>query len=82
MFGKYLVENKIVSEDQLQECVNLQKFKKEKIGRLLVELGYLEQGDLDASLVKFLRPECPLKVCEIIELKKSLNLTESEKSFF
>lgn len=81
MFGKYLVKNKIITNDQLQECINLQKFKKEKTGRLLVELGYLEQGDLDRSLVEFLRPECPLKVSEIIELKNSLALSESEKSF-
>lgn len=81
MFGKYLVGNKIVTKEQLQECINLQRFKKEKIGRLLVELGYLTQKNLDQALVKFLRPECPLKVSELIKLKKAIALTESEKKF-
>jgi type IV pilus assembly protein PilB len=80
MFGIYLVENEIVTKEQLQECINLQRFKKEKIGRLLVELGYLTQKKLDQSLVKFLRPECPLKVSELIKLKKAVALTESEKN--
>lgn len=81
MFGKYIVENKIVTKEQLQECINLQRFKKEKVGRLLVELGYLTQKNLDEALIKFLRPDCPLKVSELIELKKSLVLTEGETNF-
>ena len=42
MFGQYLVSEGFVSSKALSEAMTLKKFKKDKLGRLLKELGHIE----------------------------------------
>ena len=44
--GDILVEKGLVSADELKTALNLQKESREKIGRILCELGYISEKDL------------------------------------
>ncbi|KAB7622638.1 GspE/PulE family protein [Alkalilimnicola sp. S0819] len=44
--GDLLVQNKIISEGQLQSALDEQKRSGRKLGRTLIELGYLTEDDL------------------------------------
>ncbi|MBT4761929.1 MAG: Flp pilus assembly complex ATPase component TadA [Bdellovibrionaceae bacterium] len=79
MFGDYLVSKQTVTLNQLNEALRLQKFKKSKIGRLLVELGYINQAQLDSALFDYIKPKCNLKITELIELKKIVITPEDIK---
>ena len=70
MFGDYLVSRGQITSEQLYEALSIQKFKKSKIGRILVELETLNQSQLDSLLFEYLKPHCPLKVSELIQKKK------------
>ena len=72
MFGDYLVSRGQITSEQLYEALSIQKFKKSKIGRILVELETLNQSQLDSLLFEYLKPHCPLKVSELIQKKKNL----------
>jgi hypothetical protein len=53
-FGNFLIDKGYVENHVLAEVLKIQsKHKKEKIGRLLVELGYLEQNKLNLALTQF-----------------------------
>jgi type II secretory ATPase GspE/PulE/Tfp pilus assembly ATPase PilB-like protein len=72
MFGDYLVSRGQITSEQLYEALSIQKFKKSKIGQILVELETLNQSQLDSLLFEYLKPHCPLKVSELIQKKKNL----------
>jgi len=44
--GELLVKSGIITEEQLNEALKIQKESKKKIGEILVELGYLSPRDL------------------------------------
>lgn len=54
LLGEILLEDGLVTKEQLQEALNLQQQSKEKkpIGELLVELGYLQEEGLALTLSK------------------------------
>lgn len=57
-FGTFLVQENKVSQVDLEDALEIQKkFKKKKIGRLLVDLGFLTQETLNRSLTDFFKPE-------------------------
>ena len=49
--GEILVENRLISEDQLREALELQKvFPDQPVGRLLCKLGFLSENELSYIL--------------------------------
>ncbi len=57
-FGTYLVQESKISQDDLADALEIQKkFKKKKIGRLLVDLGLITQETLNRGLTNFFKPE-------------------------
>lgn len=50
--GEFLVKYKYIAEDQLEHAMKLQRERKERIGRLLVELGYIDEQDLVSALAE------------------------------
>lgn len=54
MFGKYLISKNIINQDQLEEALAVQPMSKNKIGRVLVELGTITQSVCDSSLIDYL----------------------------
>jgi len=63
--GEYLLTEKILSIEVLQEALDLQRYKKRPLGRILRDLGHLDQEKLNQVLTHFLRPECSLKAEEL-----------------
>ena len=55
-FGEYLLANKAVSAEALTEGLETQRFRRERLGRILRDLGYLNQSELDRQLHLFHRP--------------------------
>jgi len=56
-FGEYLIENRIVPQEVVEDALQTQKYRKVRLGRLLRDLGHIEQSALNRSLVGFLRPK-------------------------
>lgn len=54
-FGEYLIKNKIITSRELTDALNAQKYINKKIGRILVELGYIEQDSLNIYLTRFFK---------------------------
>lgn len=96
-FGDFLLNQKLVSKESLQEALDLQRYKKQSIGRILRDLGQIDQHTLNRSLFLHLKPECNLKIEELKETikkhqegrenhfplknKRALLLDESENAF-
>lgn len=57
-FGTFLVQENKISQADLEDALEIQKkFKKKKIGRLLVDLGLVAQETLNRSLTDYFKPE-------------------------
>ena len=57
-FGKFLIQEGLISIDALDDTLAVQKrLKKQKIGRLLIELGYLQKESLNLALTRYLNPK-------------------------
>jgi hypothetical protein len=53
--GEFLVENKIITQAQLREALELQKDNKGRlVGEILVTLGYLSKEDLVMALEMYI----------------------------
>ncbi len=50
LIGQILVERNLITPQELQNALSLQREKKEKIGRILLDLGYLAEKDLIAAI--------------------------------
>ena len=46
LIGQILVERNLISSQELRDALKLQRERKEKIGRILLDLGYLAERDL------------------------------------
>ena len=46
MLGDILVENRLISEEQLAQALADQKMSKEKLGRILVKRGFISEDQL------------------------------------
>jgi type IV pilus assembly protein PilB len=62
--GELLVQSGIIIEKQVQEALEIQKTKKKRLGEILLELGYINSGNLirmlsEQAAIPFmeLRPE-------------------------
>jgi len=50
LIGQLLVERNLISLQELQSALALQRERKEKLGRILLDLGYLAERDLNAAI--------------------------------
>jgi hypothetical protein len=52
--GELLVVNSLITEEQLSECLTIQKHQEpqERLGKILIQKGYLEQDSLSLSLTE------------------------------
>ena len=48
--GRILIKQNKVSRDQVHEALALQKERQAPVGQLLIELGYIEQADVDEAM--------------------------------
>lgn len=53
--GELLVSKRLIAESELQQALELQKDRGEKLGRILVDLGFISQRDVLAALSEQLR---------------------------
>lgn len=53
-FGQVLVEEGIVSQDEFAAALNLRKQSREKIGKLLIDIGAISEGELVRHLSGYL----------------------------
>lgn len=68
-FGEYLLQKRIITDTALDEALEVQiKFKKKKLGRLLVELGLIDRKTLNSILFDFLQP----KIDDVFQLQKKI----------
>lgn len=51
--GQFLIQEKKISQQELNEALEIQKKFKKKLGRLLVELGFLNPLELNMHLVNY-----------------------------
>jgi len=52
--GDILIKDGLITSDQLQKALQLQKNSNKKLGELLIELGYVSEADICNSLSKLL----------------------------
>ena len=45
-FGEYLVEKRVISDDELATALNLQKQSSDRLGKLLIDIGAVSEGDM------------------------------------
>jgi general secretion pathway protein E len=57
-FGQHLIEKGVVSEEELTTALNLQKQSREKIGKLLVDIGALSEAEMIRQLSVHLSIPC------------------------
>ena len=53
--GELLVSKRLINEAELQQALELQKDRGEKLGRILVDLGFISQRDVLAALSEQLK---------------------------
>lgn len=58
MFGEYLVSKNMITREALNDALRAQRYMRLKLGRVLRDLGHLDQRSLDRSLWFYFRPEC------------------------
>ena len=80
-FGEYCQERGYLSLEQLTMVLTLSRYRKSKIGRLMVEVGFLSVEDLDRLLVDYLVPFCGLRFEEIRRSRDLVQLGKKEESF-
>lgn len=70
-FGDFLLNRKIVTEDALAEALEIQRYKRIKIGRLLRDFGHLSQDGLNAQLYAFLHQRQDTSLKALASILKS-----------
>jgi len=50
LIGQILIERNLLTPQELQNGLALQRERKEKIGKILLDLGYLAERDLMAAV--------------------------------
>ena len=64
--GEVLIEHGVISQDQLQKALSVQKERGELMGEILVELGFAKEEDIAQALtVQYGFPYLPLSNYEI-----------------
>ena len=58
MFGEFLIKKNNITRSQVVEALELQKYTKKKLGRLMVQLGFLTEEKLNMSLCLYFNAHC------------------------
>ncbi|MFK7827880.1 MAG: GspE/PulE family protein [Oligoflexales bacterium] len=76
-FGEFVLSKRAINPDQLKTVLKVSTYRKRKIGRLMVELGFLKQKSLDSLILQYLQLQCPYELKDLKEHCKSkiLNLS-------
>lgn len=81
MFGEFLLRKGLVTQDELNQALNVSKFRKMKLGRLLVELGFITRKQLDSALIDYLQPFNSEKYQELKEKIDAVVMTPEQEKF-
>ena len=65
MFGHFLLKHEVVSGDALTEALDVQRFRARPVGRILRELGYLSQDELNRQLHLYTVPKAETSLKEL-----------------
>ena len=87
-FGDFLIQNEFVGQNAVNEALMIQKrLKRQKLGRLLVELGHLDKQSLNLALTRYFnttRNESALELKATVDkaraTSKILKLTKDHKA--
>lgn len=52
LLTEILLQNKIINQGQLEKALEVQKERKDRIGRILLDLGYVQEKDIAMSLAQ------------------------------
>ena len=63
--GDLLVENKVITEKQLQDALDEQKTNRQRLGKLLVSLGYVDEK----QLLGFLAEQLQIQFIDLVRFK-------------
>lgn len=69
MFGEFLISKNLISREQLDEAISVQPISKNKIGRILLELGMISQKECDSALSEFLNIKFETEFLKVISEK-------------
>ncbi len=81
LFGEYAQNQGQISAEQLERALAVMRFHKQKIGRLMVSLGFFSQGNLDYLLYSYLKPVCDLRYEEILALRSEAVFPQNDSDF-
>lgn len=70
--GDLLVENKVITEKQLQDALNEQKTNRQRLGKLLVSLGYVDEK----QLLGFLAEQLQIQFIDLVRFKINTNAVQ------
>ena len=73
-FGEFLISNNLINEQNLSDAIEVQKHTKQKIGRILRDLGVLSQYKLNSALELFLNPKIDASFEELVNEIEKTNL--------
>ncbi|MFK7824487.1 MAG: GspE/PulE family protein [Oligoflexales bacterium] len=78
-FAEFVHSKHHCTKEQLRTILKIYQYRKEKVGRLMVELGYINQQTLDSLLIQFIKPECNKSFKELETEKSKVPLTLQEQ---
>ena len=79
-FGEYLIEKNYLGFKEIDEALQVQaKYRRQKLGRILLELNYLDQNALNVALTRYLDNELPKNILKIqVELLKDIKSSQAQ----
>jgi type IV pilus assembly protein PilB len=75
-FGKYLLENKVMTNMELMDVLDVQKYTKQKLGRICLDFKMLSKSELDYHLTAFFKVDYTDK-----DLKDYVSLINNEEQY-
>jgi len=71
LLGEYLLEEGTISEVQLEKALKIQSSDKRRIGRILIDLGYVEEQEIVSVLER--QKEAEKYLCDILSRRRLSN---------
>ena len=82
MFGEFLIKKEICTREQVAAALEVGRFRKGKLGRLLLELGYIDTKRLDSALVQFLKPDTKLSFGQLQQMMSQVPLDDVNSAVY
>jgi adenylate cyclase len=79
--GLVLVKEKVITESQLKESLELQKYKLKRLGRIIVDRGYATEKEILDAVANHYRISAGSLTEDLAELIKNRPITLKEKLF-